>query len=150
MKTKIKSVSALLLASLVAAGMALAQDSDPPAPPPDKPENTPKGPPENVGGGSSNRPTDRPHMVNENASDTAKAVHEVIRQFDERRNAIMAERKALIERLRAAETEEERQAIIEELRTERKAQADERRALGKEIREELRRLREARNSGDSG
>lgn len=88
-----------------------------------------------------------PHTVNENASDNAKAVQAVLRQFDAKRDAMAAERKALIEKLNAATTEAERKAILEQLRTEKQAQADEQRALGKEIREELRKVRDQRKTG---
>ena len=88
----------------------------------------------------------KPHTVNENASDNAKAVQAVLRQFDVKRDAMAAERKALLDKLATAKTETERTAILDQLRTEQKAHADEQRALGKEIREELKKVREQRKT----
>jgi hypothetical protein len=87
------------------------------------------------------------HTVNEHASDNAKAVQAVLKSFDTKRDEIAAERKALLDKLHAATTDAERKTIIDQLRTEQKAQADERRALGKEIRDELKKVREARKAG---
>jgi hypothetical protein len=71
----------------------------------------------------------------------------VIRQFDLKRDQAMAERKALIDQLAAAKTETERQAIITQLRSETQAEREQQATLGKQIREELRKLREERRSG---
>ncbi len=79
-----------------------------------------------------------PHTLPANASDNAKAVQAVLAKFDASRDLFMAERKALIEKLNAAKTEAERKAILEQLRTENADQ----RALGKEIRDELKKVRE--------
>jgi hypothetical protein len=122
----------------------------PPAVAPDRPGNSGNaGNPGNSGnmGRPESPGRSAPHTVNENASDNAKAVQAVLRQFDAKRDAMAAERKALIEKLNAATTETERKAILEQLRTEKQAQADEQRALGKEIREELRKVRDQRKTG---
>ena len=104
-----------------------------------------------TGGGSSNAPTNpgkgSPHTVNENASDNAKAVQTMLRQFDAKRDKLAADRKVLIERLNATKDDADRKNILEQLRTEQQTQADERRALGKEMREELRNVRNQRKTG---
>src|SRR5437016_3802368 len=86
-----------------------------------------------------------PHTVNEHASDNAKAVQAVLQKFDATRDQIIADRKALIDKLQAAKTDAERKAILDQLRTENSDQ----RALGKEIRDELKKLRDQRAKGGS-
>jgi hypothetical protein len=83
---------------------------------------------------------------NENASDTAKAVHGVIAQFQAQRDTYLAERKLLLEKLKTA-TEAEKKAILEQLREDKAARDEEERTLGKQIREELKKLRDERKSG---
>lgn len=83
-----------------------------------------------------------------NASENAKAVHKVIADFQLQRDQYLAERKTLLEKLRTA-TETERKTILEQLRAENEKRADEERALGKQIREELKKLRDERKSAGS-
>jgi ABC-type branched-subunit amino acid transport system ATPase component len=83
-----------------------------------------------------------------NASENAKAVHKVIADFQAQRDQYLAERKTLLEKLRTA-TETERKTILEQLRAENEKRADEERALGKQIREELKKLRDERKSAGS-
>lgn len=146
-----KSLLTISFASLLGATAVLAQTTTPPTTTPPAttpPPATETGTPNGKSGTTRTMPArPDPHTVNENASDNAKAVQGVLKQFDARRDAMTVERRALLERLRAAATEEERKAIILELRTEQKANAEERRALGKEIREELKKVREQRKSG---
>ena len=103
-----------------------------------------------TGSGASNAPANAgkgtPHTVNENASDNAKAIQAVLKTFDAKRDALAAERKALIEKLEAAKTDLEKKAILDQLHTEQQAQAEERRALGKEMRNELKKIRDQRKS----
>lgn len=84
----------------------------------------------------------------ENASDTAKAVHKVIADFQAQRDQYLTDRKTLLEKLRSA-TAAERKTILEQLRVENEKRADEERALGKQIREELKKLREDRKTTGS-
>lgn len=83
---------------------------------------------------------------NEHASDTAKAVHTVIATFQANRETYLAERKVLLEKLKTA-SETERKAILEQLRTDKQEREADERNLGKQIREELKSLREARKTG---
>ena len=84
---------------------------------------------------------------NENASDTAKAVHEVIAKFQADRETYLAERRKLLDELKKATTEAERQKILEELRKDKQEREEDERNLGKQIREQLKTLREDRKSG---
>ena len=88
-----------------------------------------------------------PNTPNENASDTAKAVQSVLAKFETKRDQAMTERRALLDKLQAAKTDAERQATITQLRTETQAQKDEQSAMGKEIRDELKKLRDLRKTG---
>lgn len=132
----------IALSSLfVAASIGFADTPTKPTPPAGVP---PMGMP------PSGRPTDGtmpplpPHTVNENASDRAKAVQGVLQKFDAQRDAMAAERKVLLDKLQAAKTDAERKAILDQLKVEQKANIDEQRALGKEIRAELKKLRDTK------
>ena len=67
--------------------------------------------------------------------------------FRAQREDYLAQRKATIERLKTA-TAEERKALLEELRTGSASRDEEERALGKQIRDELKQLRESRKGGE--
>ncbi len=77
---------------------------------------------------------------NENASDRAKEVHDVIAQFQLQRDKYLADRKLLLDRLATA-TEAQKKEILEQLRNDKAARENEERSLGKQIREELKDLR---------
>jgi Spy/CpxP family protein refolding chaperone len=79
-------------------------------------------------------------------SENAEALHGLLNQFREQRDQYIAARQALMQRLRTC-TDAERQQILEQLRLENQARVAEQRALGKQIRDELRRLREQRRTG---
>lgn len=82
----------------------------------------------------------------QNRSENAEALHGLLNQFREQRDQYIAARQALMERLRTC-TDAEREQILEQLRVENQARVAEQRALGKQIRDELRRLREQRRTG---
>lgn len=88
-------------------------------------------------------PTTRP---NANASDSAKAVHTLLDQFKAQRDQFLATRQALVERLKTA-TSEERKTILDQLRADQQARVDEQRALGKQIRDELKNLHREKTGG---
>ncbi|MBS0663703.1 MAG: hypothetical protein JSR48_10605 [Verrucomicrobia bacterium] len=123
MKTRILS---LILGLALAGAVAHAQTSTPPTPPP---------------------PPNMPHTPALQASDVAKAVAAILQQFDAKRDQAIADRQALIEKIKAATTDAERQALMTQLRTEMAAHREEMAALGKQIREELRKLRQQRQGG---
>jgi len=82
---------------------------------------------------------------NENASQRAKDVHAVIEAFKTQRETYLADRKALLEKLKLA-PELEKAKILEELRKEKELRETEERSLGKQIREELKGLRGERKT----
>lgn len=88
--------------------------------------------------------SEKKRTVNENASDNAKAVQTALTQFDAQRDQFASDRRAVLDRLKAAKTEEERKAALDDLRAQKRDQAEERRAMGKEIRDELKKLRDAK------
>lgn len=63
------------------------------------------------------------------------------------RDQYLADRKTLLEKLSTA-TEAEKAAILEQLRTEKQAREAEERSLGKQIREDLKKLRGDRKGGE--
>jgi hypothetical protein len=74
-------------------------------------------------------------------------VHAVIEAFQAQRNEYLTERKALLEKLNTA-TEAEKTKILEDLRKEKQAREAEERSLGKQIREDLKKLRDDRKGGE--
>ena len=70
----------------------------------------------------------------------------MIEDFQKKRDDYLANRKTLLEQLKTA-SETEKKAILEQLRDEKQARDDEERSLGKQIREELKKLRTDRKSG---
>ena len=90
-----------------------------------------------------------PHTPNEHASDVAKAIQAALQKFDATRDQFIADRKALLDKLAAATTEEEKKAVIDQLKADHQAEKDARKQLGKEIRDELKSLRQQRKNGGS-
>lgn len=121
-----------LAATLSAQAATSGSDKDKGTTPPAKPETPGKA---------------APHTVNDHASDNAKAVQAGLQKFDAQRDALIAERKALLDKLAAAKTDAERKAILDQLKAENEARHEEQKALGKEIRDEIKKQREARKSG---
>jgi hypothetical protein len=129
-----KRINRILVLSGLVLGLSVglrAEDADP----------TPGGPPATPPG------KERRHMVNENASENAKAVQGLLKTFDARRDQLMAQRRELLQKLEGAATEAEKKEIIDQLRAEQKLRQEEQRTLRREIGEELKRLREQRKSG---
>ena len=83
---------------------------------------------------------------NENASQNAKDVHKVLAEFRTVREGYLAERKALLEQLKGA-SEEKKKELLEQLRADSAAREEEERSLGKQIRDDLKKLRDARKTG---
>jgi hypothetical protein len=83
------------------------------------------------------------HIPKEHASDYANAVQTMLQKFDTMRDQFIADRNSLIEKFKGAKSDEERKVLIDQL----KADSAEQRALGKQIREELKKLREQRATG---
>ncbi|MEY4939811.1 MAG: hypothetical protein RIQ93_1546 [Verrucomicrobiota bacterium] len=89
--------------------------------------------------------TPRASQPNEKASDNAKAVHVLLDQFKTQREQFIASRKVLIEKLKSA-TGDDRKAILDELRADQQNRVDEQRAMGKEIRDEVKKLRDRKKN----
>jgi hypothetical protein len=98
-------------------------------------------------GSSTSHGKANPHTPNPNSSATAQAVQTILQKFDANRDQFMAERKALLDKLAAATTDADRKAILEQLKTDLQAEKEQRSQLGKEIRDELKNLRQQRKSG---
>jgi hypothetical protein len=100
---------------------------------------------------SSAKPTPMPLIK----PDTAKAVpmaasadvQKLIDQFSKQRDAMLADRQKLIDQLKGA-TDEQRKAILEQMQKQQKDFADAMRELGKQQRDDARKLRE--NAGKPG
>jgi hypothetical protein len=88
-----------------------------------------------------------PHTPDAHSSDVAKAVQAVLQKFDANRDQFIADRKALLDQLAAAKTEAERKAILDQLKAENETEKHQKEQLGKEIRDELKTLRQQRKSG---
>lgn len=77
-------------------------------------------------------------------------VRGLLDDFATKRDAYIAQRRALIETLKSASTDAERKAILATLREEQKARVDDQRALAKTIRDEMKALRKDRKPGSGG
>lgn len=64
-------------------------------------------------------------------------VQRMEREFGERSQDLIQKRKLLLERLRLAQTEEEKQRIIAELRRQQQERVDQQRELARQIREQM-------------
>jgi hypothetical protein len=90
-----------------------------------------------------------PPEMAERGSEQSQAVRALLRQFQERRQQFIAERHELVKKLQGL-PEAERKQILEELRLQQQGRVEEHRALAREIREEMRRMREQRREGPTG
>jgi hypothetical protein len=73
----------------------------------------------------------------------APELQKLIDQFSAQRDTLLADRAALLEQLKNA-TAEQRKAILEKAETQQKELIEAQRALGKRIRDEMRKIRETR------
>ena len=89
-----------------------------------------------VGGGL--RAADKP------ATDVKSAMD----QFSAKRDAMIKDRQALLDQLKNA-TADERKAILDQMQAQQKDLLETQRALGRQIREELRKLRQSQPAGGS-
>jgi len=83
---------------------------------------------------------------NPNASDNAKAVQKLLQDFKAKREQYIADRKALIEKLKNA-TEAERKQILDQLRAEQQSRIDAQRELAKALRDAAKQQRDDRKKG---
>lgn len=75
------------------------------------------------------------------AAPSSTDLQNLIAQFKSKRDAMLADRQALLNQLKNA-TEDQKRAILAKMRARQKDLIDEERALGRQIRDEMRRLRE--------
>ena len=83
------------------------------------------------------------------AADVAKAagasqsadVQKLVDQFSAKRDTLIADRQALVNQLKGA-TADQRKAILEKMQAQEKELVDAQRALGKQLRDEMRKLRQ--------
>lgn len=127
-KTRFLALGASLL--LVSSGL-FAADAVPPMP----------GKPANPGAQGA---------VHGKGSAESALVRGLLDDFATKREAYIAQRKALVETLKNASTDAERKAILATLREEQQARIDDQRALAKTIRDEMKALRKDRKAGGGG
>lgn len=72
---------------------------------------------------------------------TSADLQKLIDQFNTKRDTILADREALLNQLKNA-TEEQKKAILEKMQAQQKDLVEAQRALGKQIRDEMRKLRQ--------
>ena len=70
-------------------------------------------------------------------------LQKLIDQFNSQRDSLLADRAALLEQLKNA-TAEQRKALLEKAENQQKESLEAQRALGKRIRDEMRKVRESR------
>ncbi len=73
-------------------------------------------------------------------------LQKLIDQFSARRDTILAEREALLNQLKTA-TAEQKKAILDKMQAQQKDLIDAQRALGRQIRDEMRQLKQTLPSG---
>lgn len=82
---------------------------------------------------------------------TPTGVQGMEREFGERSKDLIEKRKALLERLRLAPTEEEKQRVIAELRRQQQERVEQQRELARQIREQMQNKRsDVRATGPGG
>ena len=91
---------------------------------------------------SSTPPAVKPADVAKLAGPSQSAdVQKLVDQFSAKRDTLIADRQALVNQLKGA-TAEQRKAILEKMQAQEKELVDAQRALGKQLRDELRQLRQ--------
>jgi hypothetical protein len=117
---KASSLKKLLLAAILAASVGLgAAQTTPSTPPAVKPADVAK-----VAGAAK-----------------SADVQKLVDQFSTKRDTLIADRQALVNQLKGA-TADQRKAILEKMQAQEKELVDAQRALGKQLRDELRQLRQ--------
>jgi hypothetical protein len=79
-----------------------------------------------------------------------EGVSEMAREFGQQSKDLAERRKALIERLRSAKTEEEKERIIAELRQQQKQRLEQQREVARQIREQMQTTRRETGAAASG
>lgn len=76
------------------------------------------------------------------AASVSPDLQKLLQVFKSKRDSLLADREALLEQLKNA-TAEQRQQILDKMQTQQKELVEAQRALGKQIRDEMRKLRES-------
>jgi len=117
---KASSLNKLFLAAVLAASVGLCAAQTPPSTPPAvKPADAAKA-------AGASQPAD---------------VQKLIDRFSAKRDTLIADRQALVNQLKGA-TADQRKAILEKMQAQEKELVDAQRALGKQLRDDLRKLRQ--------
>ena len=124
-----KKLLTLVLSVLALKGALLAQSTTAPAAP-------------------AARPAARPAMPTLPKITLPADLQALIKQFDAQRDAILAQRRADLEKLKNA-TEAERAKLLADMKAKGMSLSAEQRELARNIREELKKLRAARKTGGS-
>ena len=118
---KASSLNKLFLAAVLAASAGLCAAQTPPSTP----------------------PAVKPAEVGKAAGATQPAdVQKLVDQFSAKRDSLIADRQALLNQLKVA-TPEQRKALLEKMQAQEKELVDAQRALGKQMRDDLRKLRQS-------
>ena len=80
------------------------------------------------------------------AEKPAADVKSAMEQFNAKRDAMLKDRQALVDQLKNA-TAEQRKAILDQMQAQQKDLLETQRALGRQIRDELRKLRQSQPAG---
>lgn len=129
----------LLMTALLAASSGLGAEKAPPAKAPAPPSQTPPAT-------SPASPSSKPSSAAEAASVDRAAV---MQQFKEKSDALLAERAKAIEALKTA-SEAEKKKILAGMEADQKKLIEAQRALGKQIRDDMRKLRQAAPAASPG
>ena len=130
-------LKSVLLALVVGVGATYAQNTDAPA-------TRPNGASQGAGG---QRDRDQIHVPSN--ADLPTDVQGLVNQFRTGRDALLAERRALLASLGDA-SEEEVRAALEELRESHREELQAQRELARQLRKELRDLRRSRDGSGGG
>ena len=92
------------------------------------------------------KPTTTPPVAAKPDKPTPTDVKQAIDQFNAKRDAMIADRQAQLDQLKNA-TAEQKKAILDQMQAAQKYLLDAQRALGRQIRDELRKLRQSQPGG---
>jgi VIT1/CCC1 family predicted Fe2+/Mn2+ transporter len=81
------------------------------------------------------------HAATADSSETAKAIQDALKKYDSARDLAITERAALVAKLEAAKTENEKAAIVAQLNRDQVLREDERREVARQIRDESKQVR---------
>lgn len=139
----------LLLAALLA-GVAGGRAQTPAAPAPAEKKSAPT--PAPAPAAKAKAEAASPDAKPAPAADAAapESVQRMVTEFDTQREGRLDQRKALLDRLQLAKTDEEKQRILTELRQQQQQRLDQQRELARQIREQMQQKRGASAASKPG